>query len=174
MDEAFYGMIAMFGFNYPPKNWAFCDGQLVAITQNTALFALLGTYYGGDGRSTFALPDLRGRVPVGIGDSGVLTPYSIGQTAGAENVVLIPQNLPSHTHTINATTDAGTTASPEGAYFANTGGMDKEYKIASSNRVAMNYGMVIPVGNNQPVSVLQPYLALNYCIALRGVFPTRK
>ncbi len=174
MDEPFLGMIALFGFNYPPRGWAACWGQIIPLQQNTALFALLGTNYGGNGVNTFGLPDLQGRAAIGNGQGLGLSSYSIGQKTGAENVTLIQTQLPAHTHTIWGTTDAGDTSSPEGAYPANTGVMDKEYRTATTDKAAMNSAMVGFTGSGTPISVMQPYLAMNYCIALQGVFPARK
>ncbi|MGJ7031952.1 phage tail protein [Niabella hirudinis] len=176
--EPFLGMIAMFGFNFAPRGWAFCNGQLLPIAQNTALFALLGTTYGGDGRVTFGLPNLQGRTPVGFGQGAGLSNYVLGQVSGTESATLTINNLPAHGHpvTINAAADPGDSSDPTGAYPANTGNLDKEYKSGTvTNKVAMNAGMATAgnTGNTQPFAILQPSLAVNFCIAMEGIFPSR-
>ena len=171
--EPFLGMIAIFGFNFNPDGWAFCSGQLLNIAQNQALFSLLGTTYGGKGVTTFALPDLRSRVPVGMGQGPGLSNYALGMTTGVETSVLLNNNLPSHTHTITATTEPGDTTAPEGAFLAYSGIIDKEYKLAPATKVVMNTTMAGQTGNNVPFSIMQPFLAMNYCIALEGIFPPR-
>ena len=173
MIDPFVGMIGMFGFNFAPRDWALCNGQLLPIRQNTALFSLLGTIYGGDGKTTFALPNLMGRAPVGATSQGPgLSAYMLGEITGSETTALWSVHLPAHTHTLHAITDPGDTESPAGTYPANTGKLDKEYRT-SGTTVQMQQDMVGPVGSNTPFSVQQPYLAINYCIALYGVFPPR-
>ncbi|MCF3111449.1 tail fiber protein [Niabella sp. CC-SYL272] len=173
MNEPFLGMIGMFGFDFAPRNWASCNGQIIALRSNTALFALLGTTYGGDGVNTFALPNLAGRAPVGATGQGPgLSNYIMGQQAGVPNISLTFQHLPAHNHTINAFTDAGNTENPAGANPANTGKLDKEYR-SSGTMVKMQPGMVGAVGSNTPFSIQQPFLVVNYCIALTGIFPAR-
>ena len=165
--------ILLFAGNCAPRGWALCDGQILAINQNQALFALLGTTYGGDGRTTFALPDLRGRVPIHMGQGPGLTNYVIGQTGGTENTTLLATNLPPHTHPLIATFEAGSTSDPTGAYLGNTGVLDREYNI-SGTRVQMNAGAIgFTPGGSQPFKIIQPYLTVNYIIALQGVFPAR-
>lgn len=171
--EPFLSMIVLFGCNFAPRGWAFCQGQILPIAQNTALFSLLGTTYGGNGQTTFALPDLRGRVPIGFGQGPGLSSYALGQQGGSESVTLLLNQMPAHTHAFMATAEAGDTADPTGAYPANTGALDKEYKLAPVNKVAMNTAAVETKGGSQPHTNLQPYLALNYCIALEGIFPSR-
>jgi microcystin-dependent protein len=172
--QPFLGMIALFGFNFDPVGWEYCRGQLLAISQYDALFALIGTTYGGDGVSTFALPDFRSRVAIGQGTVNG-TPYVMGQRAGVESMTLTTQNLPAHNHTIAGTTEAGDTSAPQGAYSANTFTIDKEYKIApaSGSLKAMNAQSMNPSGNTQPFPIIQPVLALNYCIAVAGIFPSQ-
>lgn len=170
--ETLLGFIAMFGFNFPPRGWALCNGQLLSVAQNQALFALLGNYYGGNGINNFALPDLRGRIPIHIGGGIGTSQYTIGQIGGAETANLLVSNLPNHTHRINAVSETGDTELPADAYLANTGPLDYEYKT-SGTRVSMNAAMISGGGNNLPVSNMQPYLVLNFCIALQGVFPSR-
>ena len=171
--EPYLGMIAIFGFNFAPRGWSMCWGQLLPISQNTALFSLLGTQFGGNGQTTFALPDLRGRAPVGFGQGPGLSPYYIGEMTGTEATVLLNTHLPVHRHTITATTQAGDTPAPEGAFPAYSGIIDKEYKTGTATKALMAASMVSSAGANQPVSVLQPFLAINYCIALEGIFPQR-
>lgn len=172
MDQPFLGMIALFGFNFAPRGWAFCNGQLLPIAQNNALFALLGTMYGGDGRTTFALPNLQGRVPVHFGQSPGTSQQQIGQVGGAEATTLLAQNLPSHNHSLNAVSETGETSDPTGAFLGNTGALDKEYRT-SGTRVIMNANAIGNTGDSQPLSIVQPYLVVNYCIALQGIFPSR-
>lgn len=171
----FVGMIAIFSFNYAPRQWALCNGQLLSISQYQALFSLLGTTYGGDGRSTFGLPDLRGRTPLGQGQGIGLSYYTLGEANGSTAASLTSGQMPAHTHIIMATTDAGTTASPEGAYLADTGNYDKEYKVAPSANAKklMHPATMSNAGGSQPVNRLQPYITVNFCIALEGIFPPR-
>lgn len=169
--EPFIGQIQLFGFNFAPRGWAFCEGQLLAISQYTALFSLLGTTYGGDGRTTFGLPDLRGRVPIGPGTGPGLSTYRWGQKGGQERVTLNINEIPSHTHTMMATTVAGSSSNPSGMLLAETGALDKEYGTGALT--AMNNQAIGQMGGNQPHNILQPYLAVYYCIALVGVFPSR-
>ncbi|MBO9592056.1 MAG: phage tail protein [Niabella sp.] len=171
--EPFLSMIVLFGCNFAPRGWAFCQGQILSIAQNTALFSLLGTTYGGNGQTTFALPDLRGRVPIGFGQGPGLSNYVLGQVGGTENVTLTINQIPAHTHALMATAEAGDTSDPTGAFPANTGALDKEYKQAPVNKIAMNAAAVETKGGSQPHTIMQPYLALNYCIALEGIFPSR-
>jgi microcystin-dependent protein len=170
--DTFLGMIALFGFNFAPRGWALCNGQLLPIAQNTALFALLGTIYGGNGVTTFALPDLRGRVPIHFGQGTGLSNYSQGQAAGAETTTLLVANMPAHNHSLNAVSDTGTTSAPAGAFLGNTGALDREYKTSGTG-VVMNSGAIGNSGSGQPFNILQPYLVVSYCIALQGIFPPR-
>lgn len=172
MMEPFLGMIALFGFNFAPNGWAYCNGQLLSIQQNSALFSLLGTTYGGDGISSFGLPNLQGRVPVHFGQGAGLSSYQPGQTGGVENATLVAANIPAHNHPLNAVSDSGNTASPEGSFLANTGALDQEYSTGGTGAV-MNANVVGITGGNQPFSVLQPYLVVNYCISLQGIYPSR-
>ena len=174
MSEPFLAMITMFGGNFAPRGWAFCDGQILPITSNEALFSLLGTTYGGDGRTTFGLPELRGRVPIydGSGTGPGLSSYSLGQGGGAETVTLIANNLPSHNHSFNVqgSADPGTDATPgAGLLPAET----SEDNYASSNPVTMQAGTTANNGSNQAFSIIQPFRTVNYIIALEGTFPSR-
>jgi len=169
--DPFVAEIRIFGFNFAPKGWAFCNGQLMAISQNTALFSLLGTTYGGDGKSTFALPDLQGRAPMFYGQGPGLSYRDIGETAGEETVTLLQTEIPAHSHALNGVNDSGLDFAPGGAFPARA----NLYKSnpGGSPLVQMNFSAVAPTGNSQPHNNLQPYLTLNMCIALQGVFPPR-
>ena len=166
------GSILLFAGNFEPLGWAFCNGQLLSIAQDTALFSLLGTTYGGDGQTNFALPDLRGRVPIHFGQGPGLSNYDLGQSGGAENTTLTLNNLPPHNHSLNAVSEAGSTSAPAGAYLGNTGALDKEYNTTGTV-VTMNAGAIGATGQSQPFDNLPPYLAINYVIALQGIFPSR-
>ena len=170
--EVFLGEIRMFAGNFAPTGWAFCQGQLLPIAQNQALFALLGTTYGGDGRTTFALPDLRGRVPVGFGQGPSLSNREIGEKFGSELVTLNINQMPSHNHTVNAVTTEGNQNLPTNSLPANTKTLDKEYSDANAN-TTMKATMVNPTGGNQPFGVTQPSLGVNFIIALQGIYPSR-
>lgn len=175
------GEIQLFAGNFAPAGWQFCNGQLVFITEYEALFAIIGTSYGGDGAQTFALPNLRQRVPVGIGQMPQGNNYVLGQSAGSDSVILTAQNIPAHTHTIaaklNVSSAAANKPSPKNNYFGNTG-TDPEY--ASSADTAMNpEGIDIvlandKVGSSQPKSIdnRQPFVSVNFIIAMEGVFPS--
>lgn len=171
-QDPFIGEIRMFGGNFAPRGWAMCDGQILQIAQYQALFSLLGTTYGGDGRVTFALPDLRGRVPIHVGTGNGLSPKRLGERSGTETNTLSVNNLPSHSHTINAVTEDGNQSTPAGNLPAGTKLLDKEYSNAARN-TTMNATMVNNTGNNQEVNNMQPYLTVNYIIALQGIFPSR-
>ncbi len=178
MADPFLGEIRMFGGNFAPVGWAFCQGQLLPISQNTALFSLLGTTYGGDGVQTFALPDLRGRVPLGMGQGPGLSPYVEGQAGGAETVTLTTPQMPAHSHTV-AATETQSTTDPKGAVPANTqpptpGTPPKVYGASPDGKTTMNSAMIGITGGNLPITVQQPYLAVNYIIALQGIFPSRQ
>jgi len=173
--DPFLGEIALVPYNFEPRGWAFCDGQLLPIAQNTALFALLGTQFGGNGQTTFALPDLRGRVPLHVGGSGPgpgLSAYSVGQTGGAENITLLASQMPSHNHIVNANSANGTSDNPNNAIMGKNASGVPQYSGALPN-AAMAAGMIAAAGGNQPHSNLQPFLGLNYIIALQGIFPSR-
>ena len=170
--ETFLGEIRMFAGNFAPKGWAFCQGQLLLIAQNQALFALLGTTYGGDGRTTFALPDLRGRAPIGFGQGPGLSYKDLGQQFGTETVTLTTAQMPAHSHTVNAVTSEGNQNLPTNSLPANTKTLDKEYSDAASN-TTMKSGMIGITGSSQPVNISQPSLGVNFIIALQGIFPSR-
>ena len=170
--ETFLGEIRMFAGNFAPKGWAFCQGQLLLIAQNQALFSLLGTTYGGNGTTTFALPDLRGRVPVGFGQGPGLSNKYLGQQFGTETVTLTTAQMPAHSHTVNAVTTEGNQNLPTNSLPANTKALDKEYSDANAN-TTMKATMVNPTGGNQPFGVTQPSLGVNFIIALQGIYPSR-
>ncbi|MFQ6030155.1 MAG: phage tail protein [Dehalococcoidia bacterium] len=165
MAEPFLGEIRIFGFNFAPRGWAQCDGQLLPIAQNQSLFAVLGTTYGGDGRTSFALPDLRGRSPMHEGNS-----HTLGEKSGAETVSLTANEVPSHTHNLQASSANAGTFVPTGMVLAANNAAD--YYDETPN-VNMNSAAVSNGGGNQGHETMQPYLALNFCIAISGLFPSR-
>lgn len=172
-QEGFIGEVRMFAGNFPPRTWAFCEGQLLPISQNQALFSILGTMYGGDGRTTFGLPDLRGRIPMGMGSGPGLTPRnSQGQKLGSETNTLTTVNLPSHNHTVNAVSTTGNSTAPGGHVLANTNNFDNEYSNASAN-TTMNNSMIGNTGGSQAVNNIQPSTTIRFIICLQGVFPSR-
>lgn len=180
MSEFFIGQIMMSGFNFAPKYFALCNGQLLPINQNQALFSLLGTQFGGNGTTNFALPDLRSRTPVSYAssvDPGWQPPsVQIGQTGGVENVTLLSTNLPAHNHNVNATTTNGNNRIPSSRVYAtsiNTTTAIPLYASSSGPLVAMNPQTVAATGGNQPHPNMQPYTTINFCIALQGIFPSR-
>jgi microcystin-dependent protein len=173
MSEPFLGEIRMTGFNFAPAGWALCDGQILAISSNTALFALLGTTYGGNGTTTFALPNLQGRVPVHQGTGAGLSTYVIGEQIGVENVTLLASQMPEHTHLVNAVAAGGNSASPQNALPAiESTGTSLNYSTASAG-VNMNSATNALAGGSQPFSIVQPVLCVNFIIALEGIFPSR-
>jgi microcystin-dependent protein len=164
MSEPFIGEVKIMSFNFPPKGWAQCNGALLPINQNQALFSVLGTMYGGDGRVTFGLPDLQGRVPFGTGGGLV-----IGQRGGEEAHTLNIGELPTHTHGVTASTTAAALGTPVGNFFATPS--PNVYNSAMSTQ--MNQAGISPVGGSQPHENMSPYLVLQFCIALVGIFPSR-
>jgi microcystin-dependent protein len=173
MSEAYIGEIRMFGGNFAIKNWAMCNGQTLSISTNTALFSILGTTYGGNGQTTFMLPDLRSRVPVHFGQGSGLSNYALGQASGTENVTLTQNQMPQHTHSFTpaANANAGAGARPGGGYLANSG--SASLYEPSSDGTTMGAQTIGPAGGNQPFPVLQPLLAINFQIVLYGIFPSR-
>ena len=173
MSEPFVGEIRMFAGNFAPQGWAFCDGQLLAISQNDALFSLLGTIYGGDGQTTFALPDLRGRIPVHMGSGPGLSPRQLGSNGGNETVTLTVNQLPPHSHALNGTDAAATANSPAGNVPAASNTIDL---YATADPVASDALASSSLGNSggsQPHSNLMPFLCVNFIIALFGIYPSR-
>lgn len=168
----------MFGGNFAPRAWALCEGQLLPINQNTALFSILGTIYGGDGRSTFALPDLRGRVPIQHGRGSGLSSYRLGERSGREEVTLNGNQIPSHTHAadlkVGVSTNQADTDDPSGAVFGV--GSDDAFREGAANATmdaSSVSGTIGNTGGNQAHTNIQPYLAINFIICLQGVFPSR-
>jgi len=176
MADPFLAEIRIFPFNFAPTGWAFCNGQILPLSQNTALFSLLGTVYGGDGKSTFALPNLQGSAPIHPGQGPGLSLYDLGQTGGSQFVTLINSELPVHAHTVgmanasngDSLTPVGCTwsAVPSGRGFLNT-------YHSGPPTATMLASLILPTGGSQPHNNMQPYLTLNFCIALQGVFPQR-
>jgi len=172
MDNVLLGEIRLFAGNFAPYGWALCNGQIMPISQNTALFSLLGNMYGGDGKSTFQLPDLQGSIAVHQGAGPGLTARDLGETFGDQTTTLDSTNLPPHTHAVNASNVGGTTNVPTGNIVCARGKGDTDYTSTAPN-ATMKPQTIHPTGNNLPVSNMQPTLTLNYIIALRGVFPQR-
>lgn len=169
----YVGEIAIFAGNYAPLGWEFCDGRQVTISENETLFQLIGTRYGGNGETFFNLPDLRGRVPLhqGTGTSGET--YVMGEVSGTETVTLTDQQMPLHTHTVGASAAPGTTASPVGAVPADSGTGSAQYTQSAASLVTQPSQQLVAVGGSQPHENMQPYLAVNFIIALYGVFPSQ-
>jgi microcystin-dependent protein len=167
MADPFIGQINLFAFNFAPRGWATCDGQILGIGQNQALFSLLGITYGGDGTTTFGLPDLRGRVPIHFSPS-----VALGTKSGAEAVTLTTANIPAHTHVLAGSSQEGTSPNPGNAMFAVTSANPvKEYALSAD--ATMNPASVSNTGGSQPHENRMPFLTISFCIALNGVFPTR-
>jgi microcystin-dependent protein len=164
----YVGEIRMFGGNFPPVGWMFCQGQTLAIAENETLFALIGTTYGGDGQETFNLPDLQSRFPIHMGTSTTGTNYQIGEKAGVESVTLTTNQIPSHNHSMLASDDIPTGSSPQNNV---TGQAAAKIYRAGAPSVTLNPGAVSPAGGSQPHTNIQPYLTINYIIALFGIFP---
>jgi microcystin-dependent protein len=180
MSQPFVGQIALFPYTFAPRGWAFCEGQLLPISQNTALFSLLGTFYGGNGTSNFALPDLQGRVPISAGQGPGLSTYIQGEEGGVENVSLLSSENPSHNHTLFATTDGGATSTASGNQLANpqagsphTGFTKGNIYSGTAPNTALAATAIAPTGSGLPHNNIQPYQVLQYCIALQGVYPAR-
>ena len=189
-SDPFIGEIMIVPYNFAPRGWAFCNGQILSISQNTALFSLLGTTYGGNGQTTFALPDLRGRVAISSGQGPGLSNYSLGQMSGTENTTLLAAQMPAHTHVMSLGTLAaaarvrnagGNSASPVGNVpAAEAAGVTATYSnlapdasMASGAVALSGVPTAAATGGSQPFSLIQPYLTLNFCIALVGIFPSR-
>src|ERR1044071_7907475 len=176
MSDQFVAEIRIFPFNFAPKGWAFCDGQILPISQNTALFSLLGTTYGGDGKSTLALPNLQGNAPVHTGGNQPgpgLSTYDLGETGGVQTVTLLESEMPQHSHTVFAapTIVSGDTNIAQGNAFAKSA-QGNAYGPAASLQ-ALAFQTISPAGSSLPHQNMQPYLTLNFCIALQGIFPAR-
>ena len=177
MSDPYIGEIRPFGFNFAPRNWAMCQGQLLSIAQNTALFSILGTTYGGNGTNNFGLPDLRGRVPMGMGAGPGLTQYVEGDQVGSNGVTLLSSQMPAHTHTLNAgilstPNAAQNVATPSATAFFGLSGPNNTYSDTATPNTTLNSAALATVGG-QAHENQQPYLALNFCICVAGVFPAR-
>jgi microcystin-dependent protein len=173
MSDQFLGEVRIFGCNFAPTGWAFCGGQLLPISQYTALFSLLGTQFGGDGKSTFALPNLQGNVPLHFGQGPGLTPYSVGDSGGVQGVTLLNSEMPAHNHTANCNSALGNKPKPNNNYCAaDAAGILTQYAPAPDGS-QMNVQAISIAGGSQPHNNMQPYLTLNFCIALVGIFPSR-
>jgi microcystin-dependent protein len=173
MAETFLGSLLCVPYNFAPKDWAFCSGQLMSISQNTALFSLLGTTYGGDGRVTFALPNLAGCVPIGQGQGPGLQDYSMGQIAGSPTVTLTSAETPPHTHTVMSAKISANQTSPTSNGIAPTTA-PLPYSSSVQNLTAMSPQSITPIGSNGPHNNMMPYTALNWVICLSGLFPARQ
>ena len=168
--EPYIGQISMAGFNFPPRGWALCNGQLLSIAQNTALYSLLGTAFGGNGQTTFGLPDLRGRVPVHQGQGPGLSPRSMGEIAGEQSHTLITSEMPMHNHLVNVTSGDSTAKTPSGNV---PGGTASPIYAAAPNGNTMNPQTLSIAGGSQPHNNMQPYTCINFIIAMEGIFPSR-
>jgi len=180
MTQPFLGQIALFPYNFAPRGWALCQGQLLAISQNTALFSLLGTMYGGNGITTFALPDLRSRVPISSGQGPGLSSYAQGEVLGVETVTLLSTENGIHNHSLNATTNAATTSTASGNAFANaqagsahTGFTTGNIYSSKAPNSSLSPQEISLTGGNIGHNNIQPYQCLSYCIAMQGIFPAR-
>jgi microcystin-dependent protein len=168
--DPFVAEIRIFPFNFAPTGWAWCDGQLLPLSQNTALFSLLGTTYGGDGKSNFALPDMQGRAPMHPGQGPGLSLHDLGETGGTETVSLLESEIPSHSHQLRASDSVADSSAPAGVLATSS---KSAFETVNQNLVAMAPESLAPAGGDQPHNNMQPYLTLYFCIALQGVFPPR-
>ncbi|MGZ8843279.1 MAG: phage tail protein [Pyrinomonadaceae bacterium] len=173
MADPFVAEIRIFPFNFPPKGWAFCNGQLMPLSQNTALFSLLGTTYGGDGKSTFALPDMQGNAPLHPGQGAGLSLYDLGQMSGSETITLLESEIPLHTHTLQAFATPADLKEPQAGAVLTRSNNGAIYNTTISNFVTMAPQALTPAGGSLPHNNMMPFLTLNFCIALQGVFPPR-
>ncbi len=172
MADPFVAEIRIFPFNFAPKGWAWCDGQLLPLSQNTALFSLLGTTYGGNGKSNFALPNLQGRAPMHPGQGPGLSLHDLGETGGSETVSLLESEIPAHSHGTSVSAADGTDQSPVGVKLATGMGGISQYAVPGA-LTQLSLNSLTPAGGDQPHNNMQPYLTFYFCIALQGVFPPR-
>jgi microcystin-dependent protein len=173
MANPFVAEIRIFPFSFPPKGWAFCDGQLLPLSQNTGLFALLGTTYGGDGKSNFALPNMQGNAPMHPGQGPGLSLHDLGESSGSDTVTLLESEIPSHNHLVQASTTSSASPTPSPTVtFGKSSGF-AAYSTNTSGLVQLADATIAPAGGDQPHNNLMPYLTLNFCIALQGVYPPR-
>lgn len=176
MSEGYYGEIRIFGGTYAPAKWSYCDGQILSISSNSALFSLLGTYYGGDGRVSFGLPDMRGRIPVHQGTGPGLTPRAIGQRYGLQDVTLTVGEMPAHTHVLQASTSTANTNTPVNNVLAdvsNAGGSMYKTHVSGSTPVEMAAGEVHSTGNGVSHDNMMPWKCLSFIICIQGIYPSR-
>jgi microcystin-dependent protein len=174
MADPFVAEVRIFPFNFAPKGWAFCNGQLLPISQNTALFSLLGTTYGGDGKSNFALPDMQGNAPMHPGQGPGLSLYDLGESGGSQTVTLLQSEMPNHTHTLRGSVEDATQGTlSNGVTLSTSVGGNMYQTTTNTNLVQMSAQALLQAGGDQPHNNMQPYLTLNFCIALQGVFPPR-
>lgn len=178
MTSPFIGQIQIFPYNFPPRGWVFCSGQTISIAQNTALFSLLGTTYGGNGQTNFQLPNFNGRTVLAPGTGPGLSPWSLGEASGTSTVTLLATQIPSHTHVLNAgvlssPNPAQNVATPSTTALFGLSGPNNTYSDQTTPNTTMNAGALSQAGNGLPHENMQPYLALNYCIAVQGIFPAR-
>jgi microcystin-dependent protein len=173
MADPFVAEIRIFPFNFAPKGWAWCDGQLLPLSQNTALFSLLGTTYGGNGKSNFALPDLQGRAPMHPGQGPGLSLHDLGETGGSETVSLLESEIPSHSHVLRGDANVAESPDPSANTLARGSSINAYQTTTNSNLVSMAPEALAPAGGDQPHNNMQPYLTFFFCIALQGVFPPR-
>ena len=172
--DPFVAEIRIFPFNFPPKGWAFCDGQLLPLSLNTALFSLLGTTYGGNGKSIFALPDMQGNVPMHPGQGPGLSLHDLGETGGSQTVSLLESEMPSHTHAMRAHNgDPADLQIPTAQTSLAKSAQGNAYSTTTTGLVTLSDSILVPAGGDQPHNNMMPYLTLNFCIALQGVFPPR-
>ena len=173
MSDPYIGEIRLFGFDFAPTGWAQCNGQLLAINQNTALFSILGVTYGGNGTTTFALPNLLGQAPLGAGQGPGLSDRVLGESGGEAVVTLLNSQMPAHTHTAAASTNVGDQSTPANTLWATGAGGRGQNFYATGADVAMSSQAIGPAGGSQPHNNLPPYLALNFCICMVGIYPPR-
>ncbi len=173
MSEPFVGEIRMFAGNFAPRGWALCDGQLLAVSQNDALFSILGTIYGGDGRTTFGLPDLRGRLSMHAGTGPGLSPHKLGTRGGVEHVTLTVNEIPAHNHKVEANSDPGNTPSPVNAIPAAETAPAVDVWTTNAKNGDMKASTIQNTGGSQQHENRQPYLSVNFIIALQGLYPSR-
>ncbi|PWK29071.1 microcystin-dependent protein [Arcicella aurantiaca] len=173
MADQFVAEIRIFPFNFAPRGWAFCAGQLLPISQNTALFSLLGTNYGGDGKVTFGLPNLQGNAPMFWGQGPGLSLHDIGEESGSETVTLLQTEMPSHNHSLMSANLPGDQKIPDSTMNLSRSAQGTIYNASNSPLVAMNMQTIAPAGGTQPHNNMMPYLTMNFCIAMQGIFPPR-
>jgi microcystin-dependent protein len=173
MADPFVAEIRIFPFNFAPRGWAFCDGQLLPLAQNTALFSLLGTTYGGNGKSNFALPDMQGNAPMHPGQGPGLSLHDLGEQSGTETVTLLESEMPAHPHALRAATDPANAQIPSPALSLSRASGGNAYSVTTTGLMPMSPNALAPAGGSQPHNNMMPYLTLSFCIALQGVFPPR-